>query len=267
MAKSRSGLARVLIRFPRQYQKIGQHADAVCDYFEDLGLMLREGIAPKFFMWTMYYEPVVNYWPLLKDYVHWLRTESGDHTYYCEFENLYKQLVQLQKAKVKTTNTRLPDPESLREFLDEELQVEIRPFTLADLAAVTEIERCCFDIDAYPEEQFRGLYEKHSEGFFVAEILGRLVGYIVGYVENSTGEIDSMAVHPHDRRLGIGRELLVYMLECFKDEGISCSSLEVRTNNISAIGLYERLGFQKGETLARYYKDGADAYRMIKREL
>ena len=43
------------------------------------------------------------------------------------------------------------------------------------------------------------------------------------------------------------------------------SYLEVRTDNIAAIKLYEDLGFDKIATLNAYYKDGKNAFLMSAR--
>jgi ribosomal-protein-alanine N-acetyltransferase len=267
MARVRSNLARALITYTDKSEMIDDYAEEVCGYFEDLGLMLKKGITPEYFTWTMYYDYIVTYWPLLQSYVRRFRTQSGDSTYYCEFEYLYGKMVELQRRRTKVQKVEPPSAEDLRDFLESELQVGFRPFRLADLDGVMEIERCSFDADAYPEEQFRMLYERHSQGFLVAEMPGRLVGYIVSYAEGSAGRIDSMAVHPHDRRLGIARNLLVRALDHLQEMAATSCSLEVRTTNTSAISLYERLGFNKQETIPKYYEDGADAYRMIKTQL
>jgi len=267
MVRERSNLARALIMHRDEFEVIGERALEVCDFFEDLGLMLREGITPKYFTWTMFYDYIVKYWSLLQGYVHWCRTERGDGTYYCEFQYLYDRMVKLQERIAKVKKHEPPSAEGLRRFLRSELQLDIRSFRLADLAGVMEIERCSFDVDAYPEDRFRTLYERHSEGFLVAEILGRPVGYVVSYAEGSIGQIDSMATHPNERRLGIGRDLLLIALHYLKETGVASCSLEVRTTNARARALYEQLGFKVQETVPKYYEDGADAYRMVKSEL
>jgi ribosomal-protein-alanine N-acetyltransferase len=267
MVRKRSNLARVLITHPDEFEMIDECAEEVCDYFEALGLMLRKNITPKYFTWTMYYDYIAKYWSLLQGYVHWSRTERGDRTYYCEFQYLYDRMVKLQERIAKLKKFEPPTAEDLRPFLRSELQLDIRSFRLADLAGVMEIERCSFDVDAYPEDRFRTLYERHSEGFLVAEILGRPVGYVVSYAEGSVGQIDSMATHPNERRLGIGRDLLLGALHYLKETGVASCSLEVRTTNTAAIALYKRLGFKQQETVPEYYEDGADAYRMVNSQL
>ena len=264
VAASRSDLARALILKDRG--GIEENADAVCSYFEDLGLMLLKKITPEYFTWTMYCDEIINYWTLLKDYVYGLRAGKGDDTYYREFEYLFKRTVKLQ-TKLVPKRTAQPTEKGIRQFLDDELQVQVRPFTLTDLTQVMEIELCAFDVDAYSEHDFRLLYMKHSEGFVVAEILGRIVGYVVGYPSNGAGEIDSIAVRPQDRKLGIARRLMERILRYFKQLGIGRCSLEVRTTNQGAIRLYEQMGFHQSQTLPKYYKDGADAYQMLKEDL
>ena len=151
MARKRSNLARVLITHPDKFELINEYAEEVCDYFEDLGLMLKKNITPKYFTWTMYYDFIVKSWSLLQRYVGWCRTEGGDRTYYCEFEYLYGKMVELQTKMAKVKKLEPPSAEDLRDFLGAELQFEIRSFRLADLAGVMEIERCSFDVKAYPK--------------------------------------------------------------------------------------------------------------------
>jgi ribosomal-protein-alanine N-acetyltransferase len=67
-----------------------------------------------------------------------------------------------------------------------------------------------------------------------------------------------IAVCPSARRMGYGHRLLALSLgdhdHCY---------LEVRDDNISAIGLYESFGFEKLHHAKRYYSCGAGAYKMM----
>lgn len=152
----------------------------------------------------------------------------------------------------------------LKEYLREEMRVELRPFRSSDLGRVMEIERSSFDVDAYSEDRFRDLYKMHPGGFRVAEVLGNVVGYIAGTTSGAVGEIDSMAVDPDYRRLGIAEELLRRTLKYFQDlhPELKTYSLEVRTTNEPAIHLYKKMGFHAKDRLTGYYKDNADAFMM-----
>ena len=265
MKRARSNLAKLLILCPQNYEVIDRYAETVCDYFEDLGLLLKEKITPEFFTWTMFSDYTIDYWTSLSSYVADLRVGSKDDTYYSEFEYLYKRMVRFEKKMRKTKEIKLTEQDR-RSFLERELLVEIRHFTPDDLGHIMRIEKSAFDVGAYSEEQFNALYGGHPEGFFVAEMLGHVVGYVVGYISNGIGEIDSLAVDPSNRRLGIGRRLAEQILAylCAQAPNLKEYQLEVRSANLPAIRLYEKMGFQKAKTLTAYYADGGDAYLMRK---
>ncbi|MCE4599167.1 MAG: ribosomal protein S18-alanine N-acetyltransferase [Desulfurococcales archaeon] len=146
------------------------------------------------------------------------------------------------------------------------------------------------------------MLERWGEAFLVAEVDGRVVGYAMSRVEEtgdpvllglaseledrgsgllgklisllkemasewrSVGHLVSIAVLREYRGRGIGSSLLSetirVMRNVYKVESIF---LEVRVSNEVAIRLYERYGFKKVRLIKGYYKDGEDAFVMVKR--
>lgn len=262
MRCKRSNLAKILLLKPNQYKEIDKYADYVLDYFEDLGMMLQKHLVPEYSMWAINCYYILRYWALLSKYADWVRKEWNDPTYYDGFEYLQKRILKFEKKATKKKKIDF-GPNELREFLEEELQVQLRPFLHSDLDRVLEIEESSFSkAEAYPRSQFEELYKKHREGFFVAEILGEVIGYIIGYISDDIGEIDSVAVDSTFRHLGLGRSLTENLLEGFKEKGIKTFSLEVRTTNEVVIHFYKRMGFRIVKTFEGYYEDGSNAYLM-----
>jgi len=263
MRRRRSGLAKVLLTNPENYELVGQHGEEICGYFEDLGLLLRKGIAPKYLIWSMFDYRILRYWQLLSPYIRNYRVQKQDRTYYNDFEYLWKRIARFEKNILRRNNVDA-DRSDLDQFLHNELRVDLRRFRLSDLGRVMEIERSSFDVDAYSEDQFQELYNKDPGGFRVAEIANFVVGYIAATVLGEVGEIDSMAVHPDYRRLRIGRRLMEFALSYLGVQypGLKLYRLQVRTNNLGAIRLYEQLGFRTTDTLKGYYRDHADAFEM-----
>ena len=74
--------------------------------------------------------------------------------------------------------------------------------------------------------------------FIVAEQGGQVVGYIIVSISNGNGEIDSLAVDPNFRRLGVAKKLGLSALENFREKGISTAIAQVRTTNEAAILFY-----------------------------
>lgn len=76
------------------------------------------------------------------------------------------------------------------------------------------------------------------------------VGTIQGlFASRREGAIQNIGVHPEYRGLGLGSALINASLSGFRQVGCHRAHLEVTVENSSAIRLYERLGFQRTETV------------------
>lgn len=86
---------------------------------------------------------------------------------------------------------------------------------------------------------------------FVAELDGKVVGYIWGHVKtvikHKIGKIDELIVTSKQRGNGIGKELIRRMLDFFKKRKCIISEIEVFTENLPTIKVYEKAGFRKRE--------------------
>lgn len=70
-----------------------------------------------------------------------------------------------------------------------------------------------------------------------------LVGFFFGRIVADEGELLNLVVRAEYRRAGIGATLLSAGLAALKTRGIRSCWLEVRSQNLAAIRLYEKLGF------------------------
>lgn len=128
-----------------------------------------------------------------------------------------------------------------------------------DIVEVAELERQCFSTP-WSEEQFHLAFERKVFSVFGLRDAGRLVAYVAVYHLAGELEILNVAVHPDQRRRGLGRRLLAILLQVGAKMGIHRAVLEVRTGNAAAIGLYEGLGFTRAGVRPHYYGDtGEDA--------
>ena len=133
-----------------------------------------------------------------------------------------------------------------------------------DLQSIYLIEQIAFR-NPYSYELLNILATFHSEAFFIAEINGRIVGYIVSVIRRSyIGHILSIAIDPTYRRLGIASKLIEETETYFKRRNILVLRLEVRTNNLVARKFYLKLGFRDGYIIPNYYLDGESAVVMFK---
>ena len=142
--------------------------------------------------------------------------------------------------------------------------LSVREVRYKDIPAIYEIERLCFK-DPYELPLLEMYYAISRSLFLVAEKEGRVVGYAIGLAKKwGEGHVISIAVHPEWRRRGVGKRLMLQLLEKMRRMGVRWVRLEVRVSNEAAINLYRRLGFSIEGVLKGYYRDGEDAYLMIR---
>jgi ribosomal-protein-alanine N-acetyltransferase len=154
-----------------------------------------------------------------------------------------------------------------------------QPFTLRkfepdDLKHVVSINERCLP-ENYPDQFFMGLHYHAPNAFYVAEYEGEIVGYIMCRVERGIsgfgrmpvkkGHIVSVAVLGSMRNKGVGTALVSAGMEGMMGYGASEFFLEVRKANEEAIAVYEKLGYTVRRVLRGYYRDGEDAYLMVKK--
>ena len=83
----------------------------------------------------------------------------------------------------------------------------------------------------------------------------RIAGYIVA--RESAGElhINNVAVRDQYRRRGIGSALLTRIMEAARRLKVQVAFLEVRSGNLAAQALYEKIGFKAIARRPDYYSD------------
>ena len=136
----------------------------------------------------------------------------------------------------------------------------------SDLPAVAKLEEKYFSVP-WSEHALKQSLEKPEYLFFVASEKGEAVGYGGVLKVLDEGNILNIVVDERFRGRGIGRELTRTLLEEGKRQGMQAFTLEVRVGNVSAIRLYESLGFvSEGVRKHFYEKPVEDALIMWKRE-
>lgn len=142
----------------------------------------------------------------------------------------------------------------------------IRKMTEADLEQVAENEAACFS-RPWSIRAFADVLKKKEAIYLVAETDGRVVGHCGVANIAGEGEITNVAVLESCRGRGIGRKMLLKLLEEGRAAGIMDFTLEVRAGNAPAIHLYESLGFlSEGIRPGFYDSPREDALIMWKRQ-
>lgn len=156
------------------------------------------------------------------------------------------------------------------------IRYRIREFTLDDLDVVININRENLP-ENYPPFFFVEHYNNFPKAFLVAEseLDKKILGYIMCRVEWKkgffskllvrVGHVISLAVIPPARRKGIATSLMKGAMEAMKKYyNVKEYYLEVRTSNLPAIRLYEKLGYIIVKRIPYYYSDGEDCYIMAR---
>ena len=76
----------------------------------------------------------------------------------------------------------------------------------------------------------------------------------------------NLAVDPDCRRKGLGKELILSLIEALRQRGSRCLTLEVRDSNAPARALYEGLGFQEIGRRRNYYRNPREDALIYKKE-
>ena len=139
---------------------------------------------------------------------------------------------------------------------------------LDDVQAVHEIERLSFSTPwpAYAfEQELRG---NRLARYVVARAGERVVGFAGVWLMVDEAHITTFGVHPEWRRQGIGRQLLLNLMDLGATLRARRMTLEVRVSNEPAQGLYRSFGFEVVGRRPRYYTDdGEDALVMTTPDL
>lgn len=134
----------------------------------------------------------------------------------------------------------------------------IRAAHADDLAALVVVEASCFGPEAWSE---RILASELSAArlLLVAEREGAVVGYVDVSLAVDVADLLRVAVLPEHRRRGLADALLVEAHAVAAAEGAERILLEVADQNVAALGLYRRSGYDEISRRRRYYRDGSDA--------
>jgi len=81
------------------------------------------------------------------------------------------------------------------------------------------------------------------------------LGFILARAVANEGEVLTIAVAPTYRRKGLGQGLLNTAHTALRTAGVQQLFLEVGTDNMAALKLYQNLGFVQVGTRAAYYRD------------
>ncbi|WP_333679555.1 GNAT family N-acetyltransferase [Dyella sp.] len=142
--------------------------------------------------------------------------------------------------------------------------VRVRRAELSDLDDLVALEQATFDSDQISRAQFRRHLDSDSARVLVASAnRRRFLGTAMVFFRKGSqvARLYSIASLPEARGKGVGTALIDAAEAAARQRRCQSLRLEVRTDNDSAIRLYERLGYARiGPVKKEFYEDGSDAF-------
>ena len=131
-----------------------------------------------------------------------------------------------------------------------------------DLPEICRIENLSFT-DPWPREDLAQGMDDPEFAYLVVRTDTGLAAYgLLLVIPGVEAQVYNIAVDPAFRRMGLAETLMDCFLQIAKDLEAKEVTLEVRPSNEAAIGLYQKLGFQKIGMRSCYYPNGEDAIVM-----
>ena len=132
-----------------------------------------------------------------------------------------------------------------------EPNVQLRPMQMADLDAIMAIEPTI-----YSHPWTRGNFSDSLNTGYSAWVLESnqiIIGYALLMMMIDEAHLLNLSVAKNHQKQGLGRYLLEHMLQIANNHRATNVFLEVRPSNVSAIALYENMGFCEMAIRRAYY--------------
>jgi len=144
------------------------------------------------------------------------------------------------------------------------MQITIEDASVKLLDKLYEIEKHCFEKEAFTKQQIAYLLTDYNAIGLAARVNGEITGFVIGRIDIVRnvpfGHILTVDIAPSYRRKGIAQKLLHEIEAIFKEKGAKECRLEVREDNAAAVNLYQKLGYKKMGKLEKYYGDAHGLY-------
>lgn len=130
-------------------------------------------------------------------------------------------------------------------------QYQFRPMTPDDLDVIMEIEP-----HIYSHPWSRGNFSDSLMSGYPAWVLlcdAKIIGYALMMIVLDEAHLLNLSIAKAYQKQGLGRLLLEHMISIAKRHNAANMFLEVRPSNISAIALYENIGFNEMAIRRGYY--------------
>lgn len=144
--------------------------------------------------------------------------------------------------------------------------IAIVPITRADLDVVVQIEKKSGDA-GWSRANFESELISKLARFFVLRQGFNILGYGGYWKVLENAQLTNIVIAPKFRRQGLGKKLLAYLLSHATSQGCQIATLEVRSRNSAALGLYQKMGFTIQTRRPNMYSNPQDDAILMEKKL
>ena len=144
------------------------------------------------------------------------------------------------------------------------MQIKISKMNIDDLNKISPVLLTEFD-DFWNYNIFKSELENENSKFIVAKNYDEIVWFAGIWISIDEAHVTNIVTKKDLRKNGIGSTLLEELINLSKTLNLVSITLEVNENNLDAIKLYEKFGFEKLGIRKKYYNNTDNALIMTKK--
>lgn len=144
------------------------------------------------------------------------------------------------------------------------MQIKISKMIIDDLNKISPVLLTEFD-DFWNYNIFKSELENENSKYVVAKNNDEIVGFAGIWISIDEAHVTNIVTKKYLRKNGIGSTLLEELINLSKNLNLVSITLEVNENNLDAIKLYEKFGFEKLGIRKKYYNNTDNALIMTKK--
>lgn len=144
------------------------------------------------------------------------------------------------------------------------MQIKISKMNIDDLNKISPVLLTEFD-DFWNHNIFKSELENENSKYVVAKNNDEIVGFAGIWISIDEAHVTNIVTKKDLRKNGIGSTLLEELINLSKNLNLVSITLEVNENNLDAIKLYEKFGFEKLGIRKKYYNNTDNALIMTKK--
>ena len=133
-----------------------------------------------------------------------------------------------------------------------------------DIEGLINLEQACFSQDCFEKDFIAELLMDEEASVWLCPGGNEVQAALYVIWKPDWARLFSVAVAPQMQGRGLGRALVAKAEMEARSRGYKELRLELRPDNLTAVALYERCGFQRLDCLNDFYEDGAQALQYIK---